>query len=180
MIAQAANDLSMVRPMLIAAATLAASTAPIQLRSGDLAAGRPVPEALMARDCGGADSSPSLSWSDVPRVTKSFAVIFHDADAPIPGGFYHWIVYNLPAQTRNLETNAKLGPDELGESSTGRAQYYGPCPPPGPAHHYTITLYALDVSHFAAVMPLTGAALERQMEGHVIARGVLQNTASSP
>ncbi|MFZ1018796.1 MAG: YbhB/YbcL family Raf kinase inhibitor-like protein [Candidatus Cybelea sp.] len=180
MIAQAANDLSMLRLLLVAAATLAASTAPIQLRSGDLAAGRAFPKAFMARDCGGANSSPSLTWSDVPHGTKSFALIVHDADAPIPGGFYHWIVYNLPPQTRHLETNAKLASDQLGESSAGRAQYYGPCPPPGPAHHYTITLYALDLSHFAAVTPLTGAALERLMEGHVIARGVLQNTASSP
>jgi Raf kinase inhibitor-like YbhB/YbcL family protein len=180
MIAQAANDLSMVRLLLIAAATVAASTAPIPLHSGDLAAGRAVPKPFMAHDCGGADSSPSLSWSDVPQGTKSFALIVHDADAPVPGGFYHWVVYNLPAQTRHLETNAKLAPDELGESSTGRAQYHGPCPPPGPAHRYTTTLYALDVSHFDVVTPLTGAALERQMEGHIIARGVLQNTASSP
>jgi hypothetical protein len=180
MIAQAANDLSMVRPLLIAAATLAAATAPIQLHSSDLAAGRAIPKPFMARDCGGTNTSPSLNWSGVPEGTKSFAVIVHDADAAVSGGFYHWVVYNLPAQTRRLETNAKLAPGEVGESSTGRAQYYGPCPPPGPTHHYTITLYALDVSHFAADQPLTGAALERQMEGHVIARGVLQNTASTP
>ncbi|HEX3369025.1 MAG TPA: YbhB/YbcL family Raf kinase inhibitor-like protein [Candidatus Cybelea sp.] len=180
MIAQGANDLSMVHPLLIAAATLAAATAPIHLNSADLAAGRAVPKTFMARDCGGTNTSPSLSWSGVPQGTKSFALILHDADAPISGGFYHWVVYNLPAQTRRLERNVTLAPDELGESSTGRAQYYGPCPPPGPAHHYTITLYALDVSHFAAVAPLTGAALERQMEGHVIARGILQNTASTP
>jgi Raf kinase inhibitor-like YbhB/YbcL family protein len=180
MIAQGANDLFMLRPLLAAAAAAAVSAAPIVLHSPSLPAGRAVPKAFMARECGGANTSPSLSWSGAPRATRSFALTLHDADAPVSGGFYHWVVYNLPAQTSRLDADARLAPDELGESSTGRAQYYGPCPPAGPAHHYTLLLYALDIAHLAASTPLTGAELKRQIEGHVIARGVLENTASSP
>ncbi|HEY2474653.1 MAG TPA: YbhB/YbcL family Raf kinase inhibitor-like protein [Candidatus Cybelea sp.] len=170
----------MVRPLALAAVAVAASTASLQVQSSDVAAGHAFPKALMARDCGGSNRSPSLAWRGAPKGTKSFALIMHDADAPIPGGFYHWVVYNLASQTHGLDANAKLGSDQAGETSNGHAQYYGPCPPPGPAHHYTITVYALDVSRLAADTPLTGAALERQMEGHVIARGVLAATASTP
>ena len=79
----------------------------------------------------------------------------HDPDAPMPGGFYHWVVYNIPAGTHALVGDAKLSPAQLGSTSAGKPGYYGPCPPPGPAHHYTITLYALDLAHIATDAPLT-------------------------
>ena len=38
----------------------------------------------------------NCTWADAPKGTESFALIVHDPDAPIPGGFFHWVVYNLP------------------------------------------------------------------------------------
>jgi Raf kinase inhibitor-like YbhB/YbcL family protein len=102
----------------------------------------------------------------------------HDADAPVPGGFYHWVVYNLPAGTHQLAANAKLSPNQIGVTTLAKAGYYGPCPPPGPIHHYTLTLYALDLARIAANVPLTGAQLEQRVSGHVLARAVLLGTAS--
>jgi hypothetical protein len=151
----------------------------MHLDSTDITAGRAIPKAFMARQCGGTNRSPSLAWSGAPRSTASFAIIMHDADAPIPGGFYHWVIYNLPSRTDRFTANVKLQEDQLGQTSAGRAEYHGPCPPPGPAHHYVITVYALDLPHVAATSPLTGAQLERAIDRHVIARGTLEATAAT-
>ena len=125
----------------------------------------------MAADCGGENRSPQLQWSGAPKGTKSFALIVHDADAPIPGGFYHWVVYNLPAATNELSANVKLD-SSTGETSTGKAGDHGPCPPPGPTHHYTFTVYALDVARISAAAPLLAPDLQARIAGHVLARGV--------
>jgi hypothetical protein len=169
----------MVRALLAAGITLVASTAWLHLESNDTVAGHAIPKIFMARACGGQNRSPALAWSGAPRGTASFAIIMHDADAPIPGGFYHWVLYNLPSGTHRLEPNIKLAADQIGQTSAARAEYHGPCPPPGPAHHYVITVYALDLSRISATSPLRGAELERRIDGHLLARGVLEATAAT-
>ncbi len=96
----------------------------------------------------GDDVSPSLSWSNVPEGTKSFALICHDPDAPLvtPGayGFVHWVLYNIPASVTQLaedETNYTGGANNFGS-----AGYGGPMPPEGHGiHHYFFWILALDV-----------------------------------
>jgi Raf kinase inhibitor-like YbhB/YbcL family protein len=169
----------MVRAVVIGGVMLAVASG-MQLRSSDFSAGARLPRALMATDCGGENRSPALIWTNAPPKTKSFALIVHDADAPIPGGFYHWVVFNLPPETHQLVGNAQLSPNQLGDTSAGRPGYYGPCPPPGPVHHYTFTLYALDVAQVQSRTPISGAELERRVEGHILARATLQGTESRP
>lgn len=152
----------------------------MQLHSADFSPGGAVPPALMAADCGGKNRAPALNWSGAPKGTKSFALVIHDPDAPIPGGFYHWILYDIPASDSQLSGNAPPPNARAGLASTGKPAYYGPCPPPGPAHHYVFTLYALDVSSVASTSPLDASALERKIEGHVLARATLSATASHP
>lgn len=165
--------------VLIASMLLASTGAgPMHLRSKDFAAGATLPRALMANDCGGQNRSPQLSWSASPAGTKSFALIVHDPDAPHPGGFYHWVVYNLPATTHELASNERLLPSQLGKTSADTNGYYGPCPPPGPIHHYVFTLYALDVAQIAADAPLSAAELIQRISGHILARVVLTGTES--
>jgi Raf kinase inhibitor-like YbhB/YbcL family protein len=159
---------------------LAAASAAMTLSSSDFPAGGTIPIAFMATDCGGQNRSPSLAWANAPNNAKSFALVMHDPDAPIAGGFDHWVVYNLPAATRELAANAKLSANQLGTTSRNTAEYYGPCPPPGPAHHYTLTLYALDLAHIETSAPLTAAQLEQRIAGHVLARAVLRGTAGRP
>jgi len=122
--------------------------------------------------CDGVDASPQLAWSDPPAGTRSFALIADDPDAPA-GSWVHWVVYNLPAAVAELPENvAKVEALDLGGARQGRNDfrrpgYGGPCPPPGPAHRYFFTLYALDT-------PLTLKAgaqrkdVETAMEGHVL------------
>jgi Raf kinase inhibitor-like YbhB/YbcL family protein len=151
----------------------------MQLQSSDFSPGGTIPVRAMASDCGGENRSPALSWAASPKGAKSFALVLHDADAPIAGGFYHWVVYNLPGDTHALAAGAKLAADQLGETTAGKASYYGPCPPPGPVHHYTFTLYALDLAQIASESPLSAPQLERRMAGHILARAVLQGTETS-
>lgn len=122
--------------------------------------------------CGGTNVSPELHWTGAPKRTRSFAIVAHDPDAPAPGGWYHWVVYGLPASTHQLVEGATLPVNELGKTSFGSAGYGGPCPPPGKVHHYNFTLYALDKPSVIGGA-LTGPELERKMAGHVLAKTTL-------
>jgi Raf kinase inhibitor-like YbhB/YbcL family protein len=166
---------------VVAGAVLAvtAGAATMQLQSRDFSPGGAIPLRAMASDCGGENRSPALAWTGGPKGAKSFALVLHDADAPIAGGFYHWVVYNLPAGSHGLSSAAKLSADQLGSTSAGKPGYYGPCPPPGPVHHYTFTLYALDLARISSEGPLTAPELQRRIAGHILARAVLQGTETS-
>jgi len=154
------------------------ASAILVLQSADFAENGTIPHASMATDCGGANRTPELHWSGAPAGTKSFALVLSDPDAPLAGGFFHWVVYNVPVSTTALQAGAALAADQTGVASTGKAGYYGPCPPPGPAHHYVFTLYALDVARISAGAPLAAAALERRIGGRVLAKATLTGFAS--
>jgi hypothetical protein len=140
-----------------------------------------VPLAMVARDCGGKNISPALAWSGAPPRTKSFALIVHDPDAPRPGGFDHWVLYDLPATATHVETGAQLDARETGRNGTGATGYYGPCPPPGKTHHYLFTLYALDIAGVGAASPLDAQALRDRVRGHVLSEATLTGLyATSP
>ncbi|RZK17797.1 MAG: YbhB/YbcL family Raf kinase inhibitor-like protein [Pedobacter sp.] len=101
--------------------------------------------------CSGENQSPQLSWKNAPEGTKSFAITMYDPDAPTGSGFWHWVVFDIPANTNELVTgagNAKLNltPKEAIQSLTdyGIKGFGGPCPPEGHGfHQYIITVYAL-------------------------------------
>ncbi len=140
-------------------------------------AGATVPKSMIANPCGGANVSPQLHWSNVPAGTRSFALILHDPDAPHPGGFYHWVFYNLAAGVRSLDAGAQLTASQSGINGTGSAGYYGPCPPPGKLHHYNFTLYALATPiELDGGAPLDEAALRERMRGKILAQTTLTGT----
>src|SRR5438874_6682684 len=97
---------------------------------------------------GQANDSPPLSWQTPPTHTQSLALIVTDPDAP-GGTFTHWVLYDLPAETRELAQ--AIGKDEQlpngsrqGINDFGEVGYDGPCPPGHSAHRYVFDLYALD------------------------------------
>lgn len=103
--------------------------------------------------CGGRNISPALEWRNPPDGTQSFVLLMHDPDAPGAEGFWHWIVYDIPAGTTSLPANAgdvrkKLMPSGTvqAQSDFGNEGYGGPCPPPGKAHRYFFRLYAMPVA----------------------------------
>lgn len=103
--------------------------------------------------CQGGNISPALSWSGAPAGTKSYAVTVYDPDAPTGSGWWHWVVFNIPASASGLPKNAgnpqtNLLPSGSIQSRTdfGKPGYGGPCPPEGDKpHRYVITLHALKV-----------------------------------
>jgi Raf kinase inhibitor-like YbhB/YbcL family protein len=102
--------------------------------------------------CEGANVSPALSWSNAPKDTQSFALMVHDPDAPTGSGWWHWVVYNIPATATSLAADAGNTKNMLlpagaiqGRTDFGTSGYGGPCPPPGKPHHYYFRLYALKV-----------------------------------
>jgi Raf kinase inhibitor-like YbhB/YbcL family protein len=161
--------------------TLAAvALSALHLSSSTFSNGGTLPGTAAYAKCGGANVSPALRWSGVPAGTKSFALVMHDPDAPVWGGWYHWVVYDLPLYVHSLAAGASLRPAELGNTSFGDRRYGGPCPPPGKPHHYVFTLYALDEARIAASAPLRGAELEAKLRGHVLARATITGLFASP
>ena len=127
----------------------------------------------------GVDHSPPLRWSEPPSGPKSIALICDDPDAP-RGTWVHWVLFNLPPQTRELEVGVPVTetlPSEAkqGKNDFGNIGYGGPAPPKGKPHRYFFKLYALDVN-LDLPSGATKAQLEAAMKGHVLAEGQFMGT----
>ena len=121
--------------------------------------------------CDGEGISPPLLISDVPKDTTSLALILHDPDAPVAGGFTHWIIFNMPPDTKDIEENSKPLSSVEGTNSSGKTGYTGPCPPSG-THHYEFRLYALDEKlNFDA--SASKIAVEKAIAGHILSQALL-------
>jgi Raf kinase inhibitor-like YbhB/YbcL family protein len=115
--------------------------------------------------CTGSNIAPELNWTNVPDGTKSFALLLSDYDAPVDGGFHHWIVYNIPGNVRELEGNH---PFTEGTNDFGFMGYGGPCPPPtGETHHYLFLLYATDTANIGGA-GLTFNQVIQALNNHVL------------
>jgi len=125
--------------------------------------------------------SPRLEWSNVPQGTVSFALIFHDPDEALHKRIedvLHWLVFNIPGTARELPAN--LAPDPTLPDGTIQAKsvrrtpgYMGPgADAPGPYHHYTFELFALDTK-LNLGPDATRADVLKSIDGHILAKAVL-------
>jgi Raf kinase inhibitor-like YbhB/YbcL family protein len=117
--------------------------APFSLASPDFTEDGSLPpgSALHRFGCHGRSLAPTLRWTGAPPGTVSFALVMTDHDAPVAGGFHHWVVYGIPAHATTLDGSS---PSTRGTNGHGLLGYGGPCPPAdGQIHHYVFTLYAL-------------------------------------
>lgn len=127
--------------------------------------------------CDGAETSPALAWTAPPAKAQSFALIVIDRDAFFGfGSFTHWLLYNLPAETRELpeglpKQEQLADGSRQGQNDFDKPGYAGPCPPTS-VHRYVFTLYALD-SKLNLPAGATKEQVESALKGHILARGQL-------
>lgn len=161
----------------VRAADAPRSGATLRVSSESFQDGGVIPMENVFTGCGGKNVAPQLTWSGAPDGTKSFAITCFDPDAPTGSGYWHWLAFNIKASVTSLKAgdgNAKSpGGAKVGYNDFGQSTYCGPCPPKGDGeHHYTFTVYALDVDTLSGVGDkTTGATVVFNMRGHVLAQG---------
>lgn len=119
--------------------------------------------------CNGENKSPPLTITGVPNGTKSLSLIMEDPDAPL-GPFTHWILWNIPPDTKDILAGVLPAFSEQGTNSYGHVGYDGPCPPS--RHRYYFTVYALDT-----LVGLDGKAKKKDLkiflDGHTLGSSFL-------
>jgi Raf kinase inhibitor-like YbhB/YbcL family protein len=171
---------------LLTTCGLAAGAAEAQFRlaSADFQPGGTMDDeqAYNAFGCTGQNVSPALRWSGAPKDTKGFALMVHDPDAPTGGaGWWHWIVYNIPASATELakgagKTDGSALPPGAASSITdyGTPGYGGPCPPEGDKpHRYIFTIYALKVDKLDVPKGASASLAGFMINANAIAKATL-------
>jgi Raf kinase inhibitor-like YbhB/YbcL family protein len=151
------------------------------LKSTDIGGQATMKQVFNGFGCTGDNISPELNWENAPEGTKSFAVTIHDSDAPTGSGFWHWVIFDIPAGTTELKSDAGnlskgLAPAGSVQSLTdfGKPGYGGPCPPAGHGYHqYLITVYALKTDKLGADKSATPALVSFNFYSNLIAKASL-------
>jgi Raf kinase inhibitor-like YbhB/YbcL family protein len=136
-----------------------------------------VAQVLNGFGCSGQNISPTFVWTGAPAATKSYALTMYDPDAPTGSGWWHWVVYNIPATSKGIPAGAgdpkrNLMPAGTVEGNTdfGTPGYGGPCPPAGnKPHRYVFTLYALKVAKLDVPANATAAMVGFNLSGNKLA-----------
>jgi|SRR3989344_3990039 len=123
--------------------------------------------------CDGNDISPELVFSDIPRETKSLALIVDDPDSPV-GVWNHWTIWDIPPNIAGLKKGEVPQNAREGVTSFGGVGYGGPCPGKG-RHRYFFKLYALD-SVLELPQKSSKEELIESMLGRIIAEAEVYGT----
>jgi Raf kinase inhibitor-like YbhB/YbcL family protein len=155
----------------------------ITLSSDDVVDGHRVPDACCADIMGmtGDNLSPHLAWSGAPEGTQSFAVTCFDPDAPTGSGFWHWVLFDLPASTTELPRGAGSG-DKVGlpagaihaRNDAGGLEYIGAAPPEGHGdHRYVFAVHAVSLPTLGLDASASPAFVGFTLTFNTLARGLL-------
>jgi Raf kinase inhibitor-like YbhB/YbcL family protein len=130
--------------------------------------------------CTGKNISPALSWKGAPSGTKSFAVTVYDPDAPTGSGWWHWVVYDIPADVTELPAGAGNAGGKLptgaaqGHTDFGTSGFGGACPPAGDKpHRYIFTVYALKSEKISVPDEASAAMVGFMIHSNALAKASL-------
>ena len=165
----------------LASSSHAANSLGFSVVSPELA-GKRIAEAQVYKGfgCEGGNISPSLAWKNPPPGTRSYAVTIFDPDAPTGSGWWHWVMFNIPASVTSIPAGA--GDPASGKAPQGAVQsrtdfgapgYGGPCPPPGKPHRYVVTVFALKVDKIDADANASAAMVGFMLNANQLGRAKL-------
>ena len=179
--------LGMAAALVAAAAPAPALAAGFTVVTPDFTNGGMISMAQVFGACQGRNHSPALSWSGEPAGTQSFAVTLFDPDAPTGSGFWHWTLFDIPASVHSLPAGAgdagsiALPPGAVeGRIDFGLNHYAGPCPPPGPPHHYELTVYAVKIAKLPLDADASGARVGFQLHYNTLAKAQIVGLYGRP
>lgn len=158
---------------------------PLQLTSTAFADGSMIPDKYTCSPDGKTMTqpanmtSPPLAWMNPPAGTQSFVLLLHDPDAHARktlDDITHWIIFNIPGDSTGLPEGVKADAPATvgtqGKNIAGQPSFFGPCAPPGPVHHYTFELLALD-SKLDLPAGASRDDILKAADGHVLTGTVL-------
>jgi Raf kinase inhibitor-like YbhB/YbcL family protein len=171
--------------LALAAMPLSAQAEPFTLSSPTIKDGARLSQAQVFKGfgCEGGNVSPALQWRGAPKGTRSFALTVYDPDAPTGSGWWHWVVYNLPAQTTGLPEGAGAA-DSTGGLPSGAVQgrtdfgttgFGGACPPQGDRpHRYRFTVHALKTEKLELPADASAALIGYMIQANRLSSARLQ------
>ena len=172
------------------AQSAAPAAAAFTLSSSDFSHGGKLAEAQVFNGfgCKGGNISPALAWSGAPEGTKSFALMVYDPDAPTGSGWWHWVVYNIPASATSLAAGAGANGSTLlpagavqGRTDFGSSGYGGPCPPQGDhPHRYLFTVFAVSADSLSVKADTSAAVIGFHLNFITLACPAELRSSSSP
>ena len=142
-------------------------------------------QVLKGFGCEGTNVSPQLSWRNAPAGTKSFAITVYDPDAPTGSGWWHWVVWNIPASVNELRSgigsvhahpNFRLPEGAVeGRTDFGSVGFGGACPPEGDKpHRYIFTVHALKVEKLELPQNPTAALVGFMLNANRLGKATLE------
>src|SRR5690348_4258593 len=148
--------------------------------SADVSDGQPLKDDQVAEF---GNTSPQLSWSDVPEGTKSFTVTCFDPDAPTPSGFWHWVLVDLPAEVTSLDTGAGAegaslpGSAFMCRNDGGSKAFMGAAPPAGDqVHRYFFVVHAVKEPSLGVDSDASPAVVSFNLAFKTLGRAILHGT----
>ena len=178
--------ISTVATIALLAASATAAAADFTVASKDITPGSTVAQDFIFNGfgCTGKNVSPELHWSGAPAATQSYALSIYDPDAPTGSGWWHWVVINLPADTKSLPqgagaadgSNLPAGATQI-RTDFGSKGYGGPCPPQGDKpHRYIVTVHALKVPKIDVPSDATAAMTGFMINANTLAKATFTFT----